>query len=1018
MTTAVSARQAMLDRLESDLLGPDQPDEVLNERPSDRYLVGILYPPGEDVARVEDDSPREEPARPALEGSGEVADVPIYRSLRPSTFGMSFRVRGTPAAVKIRLSGGRYTREETPAHSPEAWRRNPVAYEATVPLATGFSTAAIPGPLDLSLALRVVESGQDFAVTAVVSNVASGPGGMTWSEERALFQARLEIVAGEGASIVPRPFAGSAMEEEDRSARLLYRDVLEYAVGHTSSATWWVDELGAGIATVWLPRVPVPSFSADGSPEFSDWVSGDASLATWLAAASDGDLTASFHELSAAYRQWIEAEETKLDSLADDEKVETANRHLDSCRSVAAAIEDGVALLNSDPVIRRAFQLANLAMVMQYEVTAPGRGGLRWRPFQIAFQLICLRSLARPQDPGRGIMDLLWFPTGGGKTEAYLGLIAFLLFHRRLRVSDPDDGAGVAAIMRYTLRVLTAQQFQRAAAMVAACEEIRTREVDLGNTPFSLGLWVGRDGTPNTIADASTRPKDLKVLVACPRCGELITNPTSTERRQFCRNDQCLFHDRPVPIHVIDEDVYAARPSLLLATVDKFAQITRQLASGALFSLDRRYPPPDLILQDELHLISGPLGTVAGLYEIAIDEFCSWAGYRPKIVGSTATIRRASDQVTALFNREVRTFPPSGINHHDSGFALHDLSVPGRTYVGVPTTGRSPKFALQAVLASLAQGAASLRDSMPAAAVDPFWTCVGYFNSIRELGGAVVLVEDDVRRSIDRVALRRGETPRRLDTPSEVTSRVPTSDIPELLAQLAKPYPQAEIDIVLASNMISVGVDIPRLGLMVVNGQPKTTAEYIQATSRVGRQSVPGLVVVLYNVQRPRDRSRYESFEMWHRALYRDVEPTSVTPFAPRARDRALHGPLVALLRLLYPPPGDSPVLGPGRKAAVEAVMATINARAEAIDPAELEATKNQLQRLVDDWSSKERLNEWWWRQGHEAALLIGAEDNAALAATRRSVDSWATPNSMRDVEPTTRFRLISGGLRRPGGGT
>src|SRR5690606_39038159 len=134
---------------------------------------------------------------------------------------------------------------------------------------------------------------------------------------------------------------------------------------------------------------------------------------------------------------------------------------------------------------------------------------------------------------------------------------------------------------------------------------------------------------------------------------------------------------------------------------------------------------------------------------------------------------------------------------------------------------------------------------------------------------------------------RRSETARRLAAPIELTSRVSSSEIPDLLEQLElKQGDEDAVDSVLASNMISVGVDVTRLGLMLVQGQPKTIAEYIQATSRVGRGSVPGLVVTLYNANKSRDRSRYETFESWHRSLYRDVEPTSVTPFAPRARDR------------------------------------------------------------------------------------------------------------------------------------
>jgi hypothetical protein len=1014
MIEPMTVRDEMLRRAEEDLVNEVDTREVLSERPSDRYLLGILFPPGDEVERSEDDAPREEPARPTVEGPGEMADVPIYRAMRPSSFGLSFRVTGASPRVAIRLTGGRYGRDEAPRGGAETWRREPIEVQTILALEDGFQVAQLSTPLSLSIARRVVAVDGGHAVTIVVSNLATEPGGAVWAEEHSLFQARLTIQPVGDTMIVPRPFTSSPMEDEDRSAKLLYRRVREYAVGHTCSASWSVDDdAGVSISTAWLPRVRVPAISAAGSRQFQDWVSSDAPSAGGLADSSDDQLASSLAGLSAAYRRWIDDQEAGRSELEGDD-LATADRHLAECRLAADAIDEGIRLVETDAVARRAFRLANRAMVMQLDAsTKLGRRELRWRPFQLAFQLACLPSIADPAHPGRAVMDLLWFPTGGGKTEAYLGLIAFLVLHRRLRHSHGDDGAGVAAIMRYTLRVLTAQQFQRAAAMIAACEEIRMGDPDLGAISFSIGLWIGGDGTPNTLAQAADRPADVKILTACPRCGGDLTNPTATQRRQSCRNESCVFHDRPVPVHVVDDDVYEARPSLLLATVDKFAQITRQTRSRALFSLDRRFPPPDLILQDELHLISGPLGTISGLYEIAIDQFCSWAGSRPKIIGSTATIRRAREQVGALFDRGVRTFPPPGLDSDDSGFAVDLPDSAGRLYVGVPTTGRSPKFALQALLASLAQSPLALAASAAEADIDPFWTCVGYFNSIRELGGAVVLVEDDVRRSIERLAARRGERARTLDIPSEVTSRVPTREIPELLARLDRSYPAADIDVVLASNMISVGVDVPRLGLMVVNGQPKTTAEYIQATSRVGRQTVPGLIVVLYNVARPRDRSRYESFETWHRALYRDVEPTSVTPFAARARDRALHAPLVALLRLLDPPAGDSPLLGPSRMKAADAAIEVIVARAGRTDPDEQVATRAQLRRLVDEWAGNDRLRDWWWSRGHEQALMIGAEDQAGLAAVNRRADAWSTPNSMRDVEPTTRFRVVPSLARR-----
>jgi hypothetical protein len=269
-----------------------------------------------------------------------------------------------------------------------------------------------------------------------------------------------------------------------------------------------------------------------------------------------------------------------------------------------------------------------------------------------------------------------------------------------------------------------------------------------------------------------------------------------------------------------------------------------------------------------------------------------------------------------------------------------------------------------------------------------------------------------------RLAAYRDENPRVVDTPSEITSRIPTRDIPEVLERLEEPYPNCEVDVALASNMISVGVDVPRLGLMVVVGQPKASAEYIQATSRVGRGDTPGLVVVLYNAQRPRDRSRYESFATWHAALYRDVEPSSVTPFASRARDRAIHAPMVAMVRHFYPGRNGGPVLDGPRVSNANEVVDRIVERVQSmqsIDPDAVGDTRLQLAALVDDWAAKSDLVRWWWsrRRQSDPALLIGAEDHASMTTQALHTDSWPTPNSMREVEPATRFRFTRALARR-----
>lgn len=676
----------------------------------------------------------------------------------------------------------------------------------------------------------------------------------------------------------------------------------------------------------------------------------------------------------------------------------------------------GVVRLSSDGTMRRAFRLTNEAMELQRIWV--GAAGLRWRPFQLGFILLALESTLDGQHPDRSIIDLLWFPTGGGKTEAYLGLVVMTAFHRRLSRAVPDDGAGVAAIMRYTLRLLTTQQFQRAAAVMCACEAIRAGAVPnvdssgLGENPFSVGLWVGRGATPNSRKEAyvsrtdSSKPSPRQ-LKQCPCCHAQLNYDQSDNNSPVivrCMSPDCALSASPLPIMTVDDDIYARPPTLLIGTVDKFAQIVRKAETAQLFGVGTG-AQPQLILQDELHLIAGPLGTLAGLYEAALDLILSADGSKPKIIGSTATIRRAPEQVLALFDRETCQFPPPGLDASDSGFAVVDHGTAGRRYAGISTAGRSAKFTLQAVAASLLQtGTAGLS----AQANDPFFTLVTYFNSLRELGGALVLMQDDVNDTLRLIAASRGnEAVRQPAAVEELTSRRSQDEIRDMLERLDQPAGAAgALDVVLATNMLSVGVDIPRLGLMVMNGQPKTMAEYIQATSRIGRGDVAGLVVAVLNNAKPRDRSHFETFRTWHDTLYRNVEATSVTPFASRARDRALHAVLVAILRHLASGMRHDPNLNENAESAALQLIDLVAARASRIDPLETDVKRELLDRLRR-WRRRAPATYWNDYQTN-GSLLQSAENAAAKRASGRVIgQAWPTPNSLRGVEPSTPFRLV-----------
>jgi hypothetical protein len=674
----------------------------------------------------------------------------------------------------------------------------------------------------------------------------------------------------------------------------------------------------------------------------------------------------------------------------------------------------------------------------------------KWYPFQAAFIVLNLPAIANPKCRARRMVDLLWFPTGGGKTEAYLGLTAFTVFLRRLR--DTSD-VGTSVLMRYTLRLLTAQQFQRAASLVTACEAIRRESPpELGLEPISLGLWVGDELTPNRRAEARAlhtqmtqrRGYDNKfVLLKCPWCGAEFgqisaghgirlkgyhkrPQPAPTTVVFKCDNPDCSFSDirKPLPLLVIDEDIYDNPPSVVIGTVDKFAMMPWRPESRTLFGFradGTRVSPPELIIQDELHLISGPLGSLAGLYETAVAKLCEdpQSGTGPKIVASTATISRARSQCRSLYgcaDDDVRIFPPPGTDYRDSFFAKEDSASPGRLYVGVfPTAGTSGVATHARIMAALLQGV-NLAVVAAEAERDPYWTVVDYFNSLRELGHAATLVRAEIAERIKTLCLRKGlyrfgldQRRRSIREHIELTSRVPSGRIAASLGELEVAFPpsgpQQPVDICLASSMISVGVDVQRLGLMVVTGQPKLTSEYIQVTSRVGRSNKgPGLVVVQYNPARPRDRSHFERFHSYHARLYAQVEPTSVTPFSAPARERALHAILVALLRLMCERLRQNPSPAPTPEE-LKHVRSAVIGRAAIADPDEAEETEALLSALERHWREFSPSRYGGFDTPTDIAPLMYPAGDVPLPSW--SGKSWPTQTSMRGVEPSCEAKVV-----------
>lgn len=1048
-TTAPPSRDILLSRLREDLLGPSTETELLNERPTDRYLTGILSPIGEEISASEDESLGA--AGDAEDDPSDDSPAPLAGSFRPSTCGVSFALKERDQmTVSFKVSCARYqqvfinpatgeasTRTEDAKRANERWRRTPLSAAVDVSLLPKDGSQTIDlgpqGVPGLDLYVRTARTSSCVIVTAAIINRLGQGEDRADTEANTFFQVALRVEPQAPATLAERPARTVVTDRDSRVASLIYRDVQEYAVGHTCSASWSPIDAPTSVSTEWVPTAIVRRTRAEGDPVFDLLREGPLKPleAEWLSNAGDAELTQGLGLVVDCYEKWVSAQAARIAALPQELR-NIAGENIKDCQSAVARMRIAVTLLATDRSARDAWRLASGAMHIQFQWTK--KKPLLWHPFQLAFQLLVLPSLANRESPDRAIMDLLWFPTGGGKTEAYLALTAFVLFFRRLKYGH-EPGAGTAVLMRYTLRLLTIQQFQRAAALVLACEAIRRGDEkvprvpkpDLGERPISIGLWVGGSATPNRFEEAraalqkggKSSPRQLE---RCPRCRSRLNYDADLRRKAVivtCSELTCYFSrtSAPMPLWMVDQDIYREQPGLVIATIDKFTQVVRSEKTGALFGFGTPHDPPDLVIQDELHLIAGPLGSLAGLFEVAIDRLCSREHKgqlrRPKVIGSTATIRRAEDQVRQLFDREAFQFPPPVIDARNSGFGIEDPTDPGRLYVGVTTAGRSPKFALQATYASLLQAATDERIPKGPKGANPrdaYWTLTGYFNSLRELGGTVTLVMDDVLKSIRAYARRHaeGSTARKLAPPVELTSRVASSEIPSTLEVLEQGQDTtAAVDVLLASNMISVGVDISRLGLMVVAAQPKTIAEYIQATSRVGRH-YPGMVVVVYNHPRVRDRSFFETFPTWHRALYRSVEATSVTPFASRARDKAMHAIVVALARHLVGDLRTSPLLTAAVRAKVLPLLNVITERSKRVDPSEGTGAHLKAQSFLTAWGQQvlEGITEYWDEKDHLKSLLIGAELAASLDENGQPFNAWPTPNSMREVEPSSLFRL------------
>ncbi len=1128
----------------------------------DRYLVGMLAP--RDVRVLPDRS--DDAGSADDESKGDVSESERVGAvgLAPSSIGLTFAVDGAQTELEVTASWGHYKKESRSVDQVESlagfwlsrndkdkekipvWQRYPRSGAVRVELAEGEVARRAPVAEMPAVVLsgRVRRHKSAWLVTLFLVNEQ-----LQTKENKDhawLFQACLSVGAAGKPVFIDRGtvLAVTANPGDDGDAaqlEMLYRSQLEFAVGHGTAVHAERVPTDVTRATR-LTTESVPSYEVEATeqprPAEIPLLAGTELDMQVLARIKGPDLKPALEPIVTAYRSWIDAQEQRIGEASQrlSAHVTSAREAIRAAREIADRVQAGIELLASDAIAVEAFRFANEAMwrqriqqkAIEYREQAVSASGAlptlsdavkavdraenrSWRLFQLAFICLNVPSLTLLKHADRvgetALVDLLFFPTGGGKTEAYLGLVAFTFAIRRLQGTiqsddgDLDGSEGIAVLMRYTLRLLTAQQFQRAAALVCACEYIRRERIKTdsrwGETPFRLGLWIGASTTPNWSQDARQAVESARdragftgvhanplQLTKCPWCGSALDigksvrpDPHRWRTLTFCSDPYgtCPFTDveapgEGIPVVTVDEEIYRLLPGFVIATVDKFAQLPWRGPLHLLFGrtyqrctrhgfrsfdLDKtsgheehdthrainglpeatsvacdRLRPPDLIIQDELHLISGPLGTLVGLYETAIDRLASVTidrtDVRPKIVASTATIRRASHQTNALFQRRLSVFPPPVLDAGDSFFARQKAvspTSPGRRYVGVCARGVRLKAAEARLTVSLLAAAQALFDKYGQLA-DPYMTMVGYFSSLRELAGMRRLVDDDVRERLPKAERRAlGKRPRPIVL-GELTSRMRSDDIPLVLERLGLPHvpnvkksvSDGPFDIVLATNMISVGVDVPRLGLMLTVGQPKSTAEYIQATSRVGREAdKPGIVFTLYNWARPRDLSHYERFEHDHATFYRQVEALSVTPFSERALDRGLTAVVVGLIRHenahrtlgAKTNPDLSAQVVPLSDAALRGMLKTIASRVAHIepDPALPGEVDGKVTQRLDQWLDIQRAGE----QNATPTSYTGRNAKTRPLITQPQPYRWGTwvaPYSLRETENTINLLL------------
>jgi hypothetical protein len=1058
MVNYQEARQRLVEWLKTRLMGPfnSETSVEIEGHPLNSYEIGVVFPIIKGDSQLDNKSTEDVEGLNNKSENEDDSTEPAKRKVvyqPPSSAGLSFYVKETDG-ISLHISGEvhKFIKKEVVGNNIQYEESNKIVfYEdydfSKIEISTSKSWFMVFDKCEIAKCMLKVRPYRDqgYIITVAIVNTQeildvehnTKIKFNTALNQKALFGVQLSCVVKKG-QLREYPRADfSLLSDDEQELDVRYRDTKIYGVGHGASVNWKsnngvVDE----VCLDFLPTVEVPQVTADIDVDKQCL---QLAFLSGKSEPNDENITHYLGKFIHGYEAWIE--ETQTNSKLSNQEKKAGHRITSRMRESHTRMQSTLNTLRQSPDVMHVFKIANRAMLEQMKNIDVVRGksiceeNYCWRPFQLAFLLTVLESVINDEDDYRDVVDLIWFPTGGGKTEAYLGVISLLIAWRRNKY--PTSGHGTNVIMRYTLRLLTTQQFERACFVIFALEKLRKSnpEFGLGTKSISIGLWVGGATSPNTYRKAKEIVEDIchdsnsryKLVVhKCPWCHTEFSGTDNyiakDDKFSFkCLNMACDFggaHSEVLPCAVVDEELYRSPPTLVFGTIDKFARLTREPRAGAFFG-GKGVRPPELIVQDELHLISGELGSIAGLYEAGIETVLQYKGVYPKYIASTATIRNATEQVSRLYGKDVSVFPPPGLNSDDSYFAktVPIATKPGRLYLGYMPTMLNRSDSLKPLAANLLVAPDLLfsEDKDKEALLDAWWTQVVYHSSLVSVGKSQNVYNYEIPKQTDywwkNTFPNRVEHPVRKKylTVPQLTSLSTVFENAKTFSLLEKPvgHPRA-IDAVLATNMVSVGLDVSRLAVMIINGQPLTTAEYIQASSRVGRGEVPGIVVANLYKNQARSLSHYENFRGYHESFYRFVEPTSVTPFTYQSRKKALPAALLIAMRHSI----DELSHNQGafkldiNNAEVKKVIQLLEARLRKSGPKKSQSVVSEhVDQLINEWACEVEVCK------KSSESLVYVEDSVGFSSREvipllRNFEKgqkglWDVMNSMRNVEAT-----------------